>query len=72
MSENIVQPNEVLGEVFPEAKYQHCIVLFYRNAFSVTPRSRVKPATGILRAVHAQESRRAAREDVSVAGRLHL
>ena len=31
---------EAVGEVFPEAKYQHCIVHFYRNVFTVTPRGR--------------------------------
>ena len=33
---------EAVGEVFPEAKYQRCTVHFYRNVFSVTPRSKVK------------------------------
>ena len=33
---------EAVGEVFPEAKYQRCTVRFYRNVFSVTPRSKVK------------------------------
>jgi len=33
---------EAVGEVFPEAKYQRCTVHFYRNIFSVTPRSKVK------------------------------
>ena len=33
---------EAIGEVFPEAKYQRCAVHFYRNVFSVTPRSKVK------------------------------
>ena len=27
---------EAVGEVFPEAKYQRCIVHFYRNVFTVT------------------------------------
>ena len=33
---------EAVGEVFPDAKYQRCIVHFYRNVFSVTPRSKEK------------------------------
>ena len=33
---------EAAGEVFPEAKYQRCIVHFYRNIISATPRSKVK------------------------------
>ncbi|MFR2042743.1 MAG: transposase [Oscillospiraceae bacterium] len=28
---------EAVGEVFPEAKYQRCMVHFYRNVFSVVP-----------------------------------
>lgn len=30
---------EAVYEVFPDAKYQCCTVHFYRNVFSVTPRS---------------------------------
>ena len=53
---------EVVGEVFPEAKYQRCTVYFYRNVFSVTPRSKVKLVAKMLKAIHAQESKKAARE----------
>ena len=55
---------EAVGEVFPEAKYQRCTVHFYRNVFSVTPRSKVKLVAKILKAIHAQESKKAAREKV--------
>ena len=53
---------EAVGEVFPEVKYQRCIVHFYRNVFSVTPRSKVELVTKMLKAIHAQESKKAARE----------
>ena len=53
---------ETIGEVYPEAKYQRCAVHFYRNVFSVVPRSRVKHVAMMLKAIHAQESRKAARE----------
>lgn len=53
---------EAMGEVFPEAKYQRCTVHFYRNVFSVTPRSKVKLVAKMLKAIHAQESKKAARE----------
>ena len=53
---------EAVGEVFPEAKYQRCTVHFYRNVFSVTPRSKVKLVAKMLKAIHAQESKKAARE----------
>lgn len=35
---------------------------FYRNIFSVTPRSKVKLVVKIPKAIHAQESKKAARE----------
>ena len=53
---------EAVGEVFPEAKYQRCTVHFYCNVFSVTPRSKVKLVAKMLKAIHAQESKKAARE----------
>ena len=57
---------EVVGEVFPEAKYQRCTVHLYRNVFSVTPRSKVKLVAKMLKAIHAQESKKAAREKAKV------
>lgn len=53
---------EVVGKVFPEAKYQRCTVHFYRNVFSVTPRSKVKLVAKMLKAIHAQESKKASQE----------
>ena len=57
---------EAVGEVFPEAKYQRCTVHFYRNVFSVTPRSKVKLVAKMLKATHAQESKKAAWEKAKV------
>ena len=53
---------EAVGEVFPDAKYQRCTVHFYRNVFSVTPRSKVKLVSKMLKAIHAQESKKAAKD----------
>ena len=53
---------EAVGEVFPEAKYQQCTVHFYRNVFSVPPCSKVKLIAKMLKAIHAQETKKAARE----------
>lgn len=53
---------ESINEVFPEAKYQRCVVHFYRNVFSVTPRSKMKEVAAMLRAIHAQENKEAAKE----------
>ena len=54
-----------MGEVFPEAKYQRCTVHFYRNVFSVVPKSKVKIVAKMLKAIHAQESKKASREKAS-------
>ena len=53
---------EAVGAVFPEAKYQHCAVHFYRNVVSVVPRSKAKLVAKMLKAIHAQESKKASRE----------
>lgn len=53
---------EAVGVVFPEAKYQRCTVLFCRNVFSVTSRSKVKLVAKMLKAIRAQESKKTARE----------
>ena len=41
---------------------ERCTVHFYRNVFSVTPRSKMKLVAKMLKAIHAQESKKAARE----------
>ena len=53
---------ETIPEVFPNARYQRCTVHFYRNIFSVTPRNKMKAVAMMLKAIHAQESKEAARE----------
>lgn len=53
---------ESVNEVFPEAKYQRCTVHFYRNVFSATPRNRMREVTRMLKAIHAQKSKEAARK----------
>ena len=52
---------EAVGEVFPDAKYQRCTVHFYRNVFSVVPKSKVKIVAKMLKAIHA-ENKKASRE----------
>lgn len=49
---------EAVGEVFPDAKYQRCTVHFYRNVFSVVPKSKVKIVAKMLKTIHAQESKK--------------
>ena len=53
---------ESVGDVFPESKYQRCVVHFYRNVFSVVPKSKVKNVAKMLKDIHAQESKKASRE----------
>ena len=53
---------EAVGKVFLEAKYQRCTVHFYCNVFSVVPRSKAKLVAKMLKAIHAQESKKASRE----------
>ena len=53
---------EALGEFYPEAQWQRCMVHWYRNVFSVTPRGRRKEVAAMLKAIHGQEDRPAARE----------
>ena len=53
---------EAVGEVFPDAKSKRCTVHFYRNVFSVVPKSKVKIVAKMLKAIHAQESKKASRE----------
>lgn len=51
---------ESLGEVFPKASWQRCVVHFYRNVFSVVPSTKVKEVAAMLKAIHAQEDKEAA------------
>lgn len=53
---------ETIAEVFPKAKYQRCIVHFYRNVFTVVPRSKMRTVAMMLKAIHSQENKKAARE----------
>jgi putative transposase len=53
---------EALGEFYPEAQWQRCMVHWYRNVFTVTPRGRRKEVAAMLKTIHGQEDRQAARE----------
>jgi len=56
---------ESLADFYPEAKWQRCVVHFYRNVFTIVPKSRVKDVAAMLKAIHAQEDRQAAEEKVA-------
>ena len=52
---------ETINEVFPESRYQRCMVHFYRNVFSVVPRGKIRTVSMMLKAIHSQESKESAR-----------
>jgi putative transposase len=51
---------EALGEFYPEAAWQRCVVHFYRNAFTVVPKGKAREVAAMLKAIHAQEDKDAA------------
>jgi putative transposase len=51
---------ESLAEFYPEAAWQRCVVHFYRNVFTVTPKAKLKDVAAMLKAIHAQEDRASA------------
>jgi len=64
---------ESLGDFYPEAKWQRCMVHFYRNVFTLVPKGKVKEVAAMLKAIHAQEDREEAiRKADNVAKKLEL
>jgi transposase-like protein len=57
---------EALGEFFPDAAWQRCTVHFYRNVLKDVPRTKAREVASMLKAVHAQEDRDAARQKSSL------
>lgn len=53
---------ENLGDFYPEAKWQRCVVHFYRNVWTAVPSGKVKEVAAMLKAIHAQEDAQAAKE----------
>ena len=53
---------ENLAEFYPEAKWQRCVVHFYRNVWTAVPSGKVKGVAAMLKAIHAQEDAQAAKE----------
>jgi putative transposase len=53
---------ENLAEFYPEAKWQRCVVHFYRNVWTAVPSGKVKEVAAMLKAIHAQEDAKAAKE----------
>jgi len=57
---------EIVGDFFPEAKWQRCIVHWYRNAFTMCPWKHIREVIAMLKAIHAQEDREAARQKAEI------
>ena len=57
---------ENLAEFYPEARWQRCVVHFYRNVWTAVPSGRVREVATMLKAIHAQEDREAARQKADV------
>jgi putative transposase len=51
---------EVLAEFYPEARWQRCVVHWYRNVLRLAPKGKAKEVAAMLKAIHAQEDRAAA------------
>ena len=54
---------------YPAAKWQSCIILFYRNMLSVVPRGKMNAVLRVLKAIHAFEKKQAAIEKAETAVR---
>ena len=53
---------ENLADFYPDALWQRCIVHFYRNVWTAVPTGKVKEVAAMLKAIHAQEDAKAAKE----------
>jgi len=51
---------EGAAEFFPKSDWQRCVVHFYRNVFSHVPNGKMAEVARMLKAIHAQEDRKAA------------
>ena len=56
---------ESIDEFLPDARWQRCVVHFYRNVFSHVPASKVREVSHMLKAIHAQETRATAEAKAS-------
>lgn len=52
---------ESLVEFYPKASWQRCAVHFYRNVWTAVPSTKVREVAAMLKAIHAQEDREAAK-----------
>lgn len=55
---------EALGDVYANVAWQRCVVHWYRNVLSIVPHGKMREVADMLKAIHAQEDRAAARVKV--------
>ena len=53
---------ESAAEFFADARWQRCVVHFYRNVFSHVPRPKMREVAAMLKAIHASEDIMAGKE----------
>ena len=51
-----------LAEFYSEAKWQRCVVHFYRNGWTAVPTGKIKEVAAMLKTIHAQEDAQAAKD----------
>src|SRR5688572_18357528 len=63
---------ESLGEFYPEASWQRCMVHWFRNVLTAIPTGKAREVVAMLKAIHAQEDRQAAEKKAAdVVAKLH-
>jgi putative transposase len=62
ISDDCLGLTESLPEFYPDAKWQRCVVHWYRNVFTKMPLQKRGEAAAMLKAIHAQEDRITAME----------
>lgn len=61
ISDKCVGLVESLAEFYRDASWQRCVVHLYRNVFSIVPSGKAREVAAMLKAIHAQEDKEAAR-----------
>lgn len=56
---------ENMAEFCPEASWHRCVVHFHRNVWAAIPTGKAKEAAALLKAIHAQEDAKAAKEKLA-------
>ena len=51
---------ESIPDFYPEAKWQRCMVHFFRNVWSSVPKGKIKEVAAMLKAIYAQENKKEA------------